>query len=188
MSWTEFKETATWLRDICTGLAALSAVFYGAIGLNAWHRQLKGKSSYDVSSKLLLQLRRLVQSIEYLRNGYISPGEQSAAMKAANYDSEQLQRMTFQEKTELAIIAAYEVRYNETRVIALSLNDCHLEYQVTCGNELDDLLKAINRQVTDLMHAVRNHVARIRPYGISGQLPSFTLMEVDRDKKNTLSA
>lgn len=82
------------LRDVATTIAASVAAYVGIVGLNAWRKQLKGKTDYDLARQYLKAVYRIRNEInKYVRNPLIPIFEMKAARKEEGLESEDLRGM-----------------------------------------------------------------------------------------------
>jgi hypothetical protein len=68
MDITTIQPYVTLIKDILTGFAALTAAIVTILGLQAWKQQLKGKTEYELTQKLLRSTYRVRDGIAYARN------------------------------------------------------------------------------------------------------------------------
>lgn len=81
-----FQKYVTLFKDVITCISALTATVVAILGLQAWKKQLKGKTEYELAQKLLYATYKLREAIAWVRNPFQSAAEISKAMKEYNIE------------------------------------------------------------------------------------------------------
>lgn len=58
----------TLIKDIITGLSAFTAAVIAIMGLQAWKKQLKGKTEYELAQRLLRATYKVREAFSWVRN------------------------------------------------------------------------------------------------------------------------
>ena len=77
----ELQAYVTLIKDIITGLSALTAAIIAVLGLQAWKKQLKGKTEYEIAQKLLKAVYKVREAFSGVRSMLMDIPEQRQAVK-----------------------------------------------------------------------------------------------------------
>jgi Tfp pilus assembly protein PilO len=97
----------TLVKDIVTILATSIAAGVAVMGLQAWKKQLKGKTEYELAQRVLRAAYQFREALAWVRNPLIYEGEQVQAMKDANIEGNPGDPPTRQRRLK----AVYEKRW-----------------------------------------------------------------------------
>lgn len=125
------------LADIITATAITAGILIATIGLNTWRKQLRGTTEYELAKRLLLQVYRLRDALQYTRSPFLSAGEAGEIPEGISWE-----------------IAAYNHRWNTVREAASKLSTVTLECEVVWGNDIDNLTRELRSHVFTLSNAV----------------------------------
>lgn len=88
------SQTLPIIRDGVTTGAAGVAIYVGLAGLNAWRKQLKGKTDYELSRRYLKSVYRIRNEMnKYVRNPYIPLYEMRVARKEEGLEASDISGM-----------------------------------------------------------------------------------------------
>ena len=101
----------TLIKDVITGLSALTAAIIAILGLQAWKKQLKGKTEYELAQKYLRAIYKIREAFAWVRNPY-----QSATGNRPSHESRQILKtfqsriLTYHVKSAMAV---YQKRFQK---------------------------------------------------------------------------
>ena len=78
----------TIIKDIFTCLAAITASVVAVLGLQAWKKQLKGKTEYELAQRLLRGVYRVRNAFADVRNPRKTDAEIAQAMREENIEGD----------------------------------------------------------------------------------------------------
>lgn len=59
------------IKDILIGLSAVAAAIFAYLGLNAWRKELKGKSEYQLAKDILKSVYKVREAFKHVRHIFI---------------------------------------------------------------------------------------------------------------------
>jgi hypothetical protein len=124
------------LNDV-VAFSAVAGVVIAGYGLTTWRQQLKGTARFELARRLLLQVYRVRDGLEYVRHPILS------ATEAGDHDPE----VPWE-------IAAYDNRWKRVRDAMVELDAATLECEVMWGQEIVGLRRELLSQVNKLFFAV----------------------------------
>ncbi len=145
------------VKDIVTGLAALIAAVVAIVGLQAWRKQLKGKTEYELAQRLLKSLYEVREAISLVRHPMISESEQRQAFKTVNLESN-----LFDPISPLADQIVYEARWMKLNEAIAKLDANILEAEVLWGQEVKEQLKPLRNCIWMLSLNTRRRLNKSR--------------------------
>jgi len=125
------------IADTVTALATTGAVVIAGLGLNAWRKQLKGTTEYELAKRLLLQVYQLRDALQYTRHPFLMLGEAGDIPDDLPWE-----------------VAAYNNRWKAVREAMVELNAMSLECEVIWGTPIVDLMGNLRSHVATLRNAV----------------------------------
>src|SRR5215211_6334583 len=137
------------IRDAAATIAAAAATYVGIAGLDAWRKQLKGKSEYELARRYLRAAYKVRDALKFVRNPFISPEEFSTALNETGLQDEG--------KQQTRNVAVYTVRWKKVQEAVSELDLEQLEAEVLWGKSAVDVRKPLNDCVRDLFIALRKH-------------------------------
>lgn len=129
-------------KDVITIAAAVVGIIVAISGLDAWKKQLKGKTDYELARRYLRAVLKLRDALQSVRHPMITAGEFSQAKKVVKDDGES------EDIDEN--IAVYIVRW---KLVTESLSDLQVESfeaQVSWGKEILRLEKPMKQLIREL--------------------------------------
>ena len=69
------------IQSVVVSLAAGTAAWMAVLGVNAWRKQMRGKTEYEIARRCLRQTYRIRDSLRFVRSPMISSGEFAHAAK-----------------------------------------------------------------------------------------------------------
>ncbi|MFO0780469.1 MAG: hypothetical protein U0519_01045 [Candidatus Gracilibacteria bacterium] len=131
-----------------TALAALVALIFGASGIDAWKKKLKGKSDFDIARKYLRAVLKLRDSLKFVRNPFIPLGEMQEALKENGFDSDDFKD---REKVNRAV---YSSRWSKVQEVWTDLEAILIEAEISWGNQAVAVEKDLDKLVRELKGAI----------------------------------
>ncbi len=150
-------ELITAIKDLVVTGAALIGAVVAVKGLGTWQRQLKGKSEYELSRRILVSLFKYRDAINGVRHPMMWANEMPSPPEeeAKKMSSEQI-RFYGSEK-------AYIARWDKAQTERSALYADLLEAEAIWGTELKDRFKAIFDLEHELLVAIRHYLQQINP-------------------------
>jgi hypothetical protein len=119
------------IPDIVTALAAGIGAVVAVVGLNAWKKQLKGKTDYELARRYLRAVYKIRDAIKFVRNPFISLGEMEQALKERGSN----QSTSDHKETSRAV---YSVRWKKVTEAGSDLTLELREAEVSWGKDEKD--------------------------------------------------
>lgn len=138
-------------KDVVTAAAAATVAVVAIVGLRTWRRQLKGKTEYELSRRLLRATYALREEFNRVRNPLMLGAEIATAFEEAEVDPKSEERLPE---------VVYDYRW---RFLQRALNDLNLESleaEVLWGPEADKPLQPLRECAGDLWAALGEYVSR----------------------------
>jgi len=132
------------ILEILNTLAICVGAFMAVVGINAWKKQLKGSTEYELARRYLKAVYKVRDSIKYVRNPFISIEEMTRA-----YDENDIKDPDFSDnrKTNRAV---YSIRWKKVIDAKTELDVELLEAEVMWGKKAVDIISDFNAQITKL--------------------------------------
>lgn len=148
----DVSELAAALKELALGGAAIAGAVIAWKGLDAWKRQLRGKSEFEVALSLLRSCFRLREAIALVRHPMIERGEMVAALDAAGSEPTQTEHpLEWHSRGQAAV---YETRWKSISDAMAELDTARIESEVLWGRDIADRVVALKRPVGILRWAV----------------------------------
>src|SRR5258706_15365169 len=112
------------LKEVVVTAAAVTGAIVALLGLNAWRRQLSGKTEYDVALRFLRAVYKLRDAVGLVRSPFMSAGEMAHAVKETDPS-----RPSEGSPLE-ATAAAYELRWKSIMEAMSDIQLVELEAEV----------------------------------------------------------
>jgi len=150
-------ETVSLLKDLILAGAAITGSVVAVKGLGTWQRQLKGKSEYELSRRILVSLFKYRDAINGVRHPMMWAHEMPAPPedKAQKMSSEQIRFYGTQK--------AYEARWDQVQSVRSSLYADLLEAEAIWGSSLKDLFKKAFDLEHELAVSIRHYLTLCNP-------------------------
>ena len=145
------EELLSFLNKYSEGMLALSAflaVIFGAFGLDAWKKKLKGKTDYDIARQYLKLVLQLRDSLKLVRNSFIPLSEIKIALEKNGFDSEDYKNK------EIANKSVYSLRWNKVQEAWTNLEAILVEAEISWGVEAINIQKELDQLVRKLRGAI----------------------------------
>ena len=163
-------------------LVLLSAVITGAIvavkGLGTWQKQLKGRSEYEISRRILVTLFKYRDAINGVRHpamwGYEMPLPPES--EAKEMSSEHLQHY--------GTSKAYQKRWDKVEEQRTTLYADLLEAEAIWGAKLQDLFKVLFKLEHELSIRIRHYLELINPD--TNQNKKDAIMRIDDKSRDIM--
>jgi len=146
----------TLIKDIITGLSALTAAVIAMLGLQAWKRQLKGKTEYELAQKFLRGVYKIREAFAWVRNPFQSAAEISQAMKEANLEDLSASDSKYRPRSEAAV---YQKRFQKVSEAFLELESIMLEAETLWGEGVREYIKSLRTHSADLLVAIQMYIS-----------------------------
>ncbi|MCW9058473.1 MAG: hypothetical protein OQL11_06355 [Gammaproteobacteria bacterium] len=144
-------------KDLIISAAAVVGAIVAVKGLSTWQRQLKGKSEYDLSRRLLVSLFKYRDTIDGVRHPIMWAYEMPLPSKEeADKMSKDLIRFYGTSK-------AYQERWDKVQKERTSIYADLLESEALWGNDLKNLFKVLFDLQHELLINVRHYLELIDP-------------------------
>ncbi len=140
----------TLIKDIITGLSALTAAIVAILGLQAWKKQLKGKTEYELAQRLLRSTYKVREAIAHVRQFAIFEDEEQQAMRDADIDN----NLDISEKFAATQQAIYSKRWEKIHEAFVDLDSVLLEAEVIWGQDVHEHLAHLRECIIDLKIAI----------------------------------
>jgi len=140
-------ETVSIIKDLILSIAAIVTIFVALYGLNAWRKELKGKTEYEIARRILRSIYKVRVAIDLVRRPFVSAGEMATALKEQGKDPKDALETI---GTEGATAAAYERRWKEVSNAVAELHADFFEGQVLWGDKTLDAIKPFLKCVNSL--------------------------------------
>jgi hypothetical protein len=145
------QATVALIKDIITSLAAIVAGYVALAGVNAWRKQLTGKTEYEAARRLLKAIYTVRNAINLVRNPVMRGGEIIRASQQASIDIPSSQQMPLPE----SVAAAYQERWKTVSGALTDLDAEAYEAEVLWGQDIRALLQPIYASATELYRALQ---------------------------------
>jgi hypothetical protein len=146
------------IKDIITGLSAATAAVIAILGLQAWKKQLKGKTEYELAQRLLRTVYKIREAFSWVRNPYQSPDEIFQAMKEAGIEGDPLRDPIIRARGEGAV---YRRRWKEAQNAIMDLETLALEAEAVWGSDAKDSLKPLRQCSAVLWFNIKAHLQNL---------------------------
>ncbi|MFA6542870.1 MAG: hypothetical protein WCS99_00490 [Limisphaerales bacterium] len=153
------QELAEWVsiaKDVTTALAAAVGATVAARGLNAWKKQLRGKTDYELSRRLLRAVYKVRDSIPQVRSPMIFEGERDEAIGEAKLTPEALKE-NFAAQSSYAV---YRKRWLKLSDAVRDLDAEIFEAEVSWGKEIKVKCGALKKQLALLQWSIQMHLSQ----------------------------
>lgn len=152
-----YSEIISILKDVILAGTAITAVIVAFKGLKTWEHQLKGKSEYELSRRILVTLFKYRDAINGVRHPAMYAYELSYPPedKARNMSSEQI--------NYYGTSKAYRTRSEKVQNEKISLYADLLESEAIWGIDLKNIFKGIYKLENELFSQIQNYLELINP-------------------------
>jgi hypothetical protein len=138
------------VKDIATIASLAIAAIVAIKGLQTWRRQLQGTADYDLAKRLLKAAYRLRDSLQAVRNPFMSAGEIQHAMKEAGLEF----KPTDEQFNAASTAAAYQLRWKPVVEAYQALELEVIEAEALWGPSAKSAIIAIRKTVNSLSVAI----------------------------------
>lgn len=150
-------ELASLLKDVVLSGTAITGAIVAVKGLGTWRRQLKGKSEYELSRRVLVTLFKYRDAI----NGVRHPA--MWAYELPSPPEEEAEKMSPEQIRFYGTSKAYQARWDKVQTERTSLYADLLEAEAIWGIELKDLFKKVFDLEHELFTRIRHYIELINP-------------------------
>jgi len=136
----------TWycVKDILLTAAAVGGFFVALAGVNAWRRQLRGKTDWELARRLLRCVYELRDAISFVRNPFISAEDIPAAEDDGPAES------GVRRSIDNRSAAAYARRWSYVQKVWSNLEVERLEAEVLWGSQVLEALRPLEKCSTSI--------------------------------------
>ena len=146
----------TLIKDFITGLSALTAAIIAILGLQAWKKQLKGKTEYELAQKYLRATYKIREALAWVRNPLQSATEIAQAMKEANFENVSVTDSSYPVKSAIAV---YQKRFQKVTEAFLDLDSIMLEAETLWGESVREHFKLLQEHSSALFIAIQIYIS-----------------------------
>jgi len=154
LSWTELIAL---LKDLIISGAAITGAVVAFKGLSTWQRQLKGKSEYDLSRRLLISLFKYRDAISGVRNSAMWSYEMP------HPPEDEAKNMSRDEISFYGTQKAYEARWGKVYSEKTNLYADLIEAEALWGTQLKEYFLEIYKLEHELFSYIRNYLTISNP-------------------------
>lgn len=155
-------ETVSASANVVLALCGVGTVLAAWAGLGTWRRQLTGNLAADTARRMLLATYRLRDAIQWVRNPFMSSGEQVEAVVAAGIPEPDRQAFYADKHRRHNLI--YQRRWDKVVAAKTELDVVYVECEVLWGNILREPMLAAKASMLSVLEGVEEHlVALSRP-------------------------
>ena len=153
------QELSDWVsiaKDITTALAAVVGATVATLGLNAWKKQLRGKTDYELARRLLRAVYKVRDFIPQVRSPMIFDGEKDEAIGEAKLSPEALKENYAAQSS----YAVYRKRWSKLLEAVGDLDVELLEAEVSWGKPIKDKVDSLKKLVALLRWSIQVHLSQ----------------------------
>ena len=137
-------EIAKLTLEIINTFAILSGAVMAFVGVNAWKKQLKGSTEYELAKRYLKAVYKIRDAIKYVRNPFISIDEMAVALKENGIEKPDYSN---NQQTNRAV---YSIRWKKVMEARTNLDVELLEAEVLWGKVAVDVVDDLNARINKL--------------------------------------
>ncbi|WP_372715964.1 hypothetical protein [Novipirellula sp.] len=145
--------TAEATRDFTVSVASVVGVFIAIRGLNAWRKQLRGNTEYDLARRLMKAALKVREGIRTVRNPFMSNAEIDEAVRD-QYPNDTAKNIPHFDSST----AVYNARWRAISDAMLDLKLELIEAEVIWGAGAKEQLEPLQKCVADLRIALSQHL------------------------------
>jgi hypothetical protein len=145
----------TLIKDIITGLSALTAAIVALLGLQAWKKQLKGKTEYELAQKYLRAVYKIREALARVRNPFQSAIEIAEAMKEMKFEDVSVTDPSYPVKSATAL---YQKRFQKVNEAFLDLDTIMLEAETLWGEEVKEHIRLLQTHSSKLFVTIQIYI------------------------------
>jgi len=128
------------IKDIITGLAALTAAVIAIMGLQTWKKQLRGKTEYELAQRMLRAVYQFREALAWVRYWIMDETEMFQAVNEAKIeDSPTDMNKTFARRRK----AVYQKRWQKVLEASVELDSISLEAEAIWGQVAKESVKPL---------------------------------------------
>jgi hypothetical protein len=149
------QQLITITKDVFTCLAAITAAVVAILGLQAWKKQLRGKTEYELAQRLLKSVYKVRNAFAIVRNPMQSNAEIAQAMRDAKIEGDPLRDQTVKVRSEEAV---YQKRWQNVQEAFLELESHMLEAEALWGEDVKKYLQSLNQCAAKLFLNIQRYL------------------------------
>lgn len=166
-------------REAVVTVAALTGAIVAVLGLNAWRRQLRGRTEYEVGLAVLRAAYKVRDAISVVRHPFMSSGEQASAMAELDQDTDDSPDEDPDERVNRSTAAAYQVRWQRVLDAMQELDVACVEAEVLWGKDATEPIRQLRKCVPELSVALSEYL-REKQTRLTIHRPARDLEDVER--------
>jgi len=140
------------IKDVFTVLISAGVLLVAWKGLETWKAQIKGVKTYEIAYNLNYAILKLRNAIRHVRNPAIWPSE---SYKAVQYAKAKYPDKNPEEIEKDSGSYVYEMRWEEIKNASTEVDSHLLGAEVLWGKEILELMKPLNKKITELNIALQ---------------------------------
>jgi hypothetical protein len=151
-------EIVSLIKDILSIFSGIILTIIAFLGLQAWKKQLKGNTEYNLARRFLRSVYKIRNAIDYIRNPFITSGETASAIHESNIvidKSDPDNRVTSQN-------AVYQQRWNKIQEALSEFNVELFEAEVLWGKEIRRVVKPLGVCISELQLEIQRMLRRLQ--------------------------
>ena len=173
-----YSEIISILKDVILAGTAITAVIVAFKGLKTWEHQLKGKSEYELSRRILVTLFKYRDAI----NGVRQPAIFAYELPSPSEDD--AKKMNSKQIRYYGTSKAYQARWKKVQNEKTSLYADLLESEAIWGIDLKNIFNGIYKLENELFFQIQNYLELINPDTSDEDKPH--LQEIRNDNRNIM--
>jgi hypothetical protein len=169
------------VRDVLVGASAAAAAYFAYLGINAWRRELKGRSEYQLAKDVLKAVYKVREAFKIVRNPATFSYEYPEEMVGPHGTLEHAHDFE-------GTAHVYQKRWEYMSTAFRELEDLHLIAQVEWGPQHQDVIRKLRECRVELQIAIQDMLQqKKKPRALSKHEMSreerSVLYDVGRDSK-----
>jgi len=142
------------IKDLITFILTLWGLIIATKGLVTWRKQIKGTKEFEVAYDLNFSVLKLRDAIKHVRNPAIWPSESSKAVEYLKAKHPEKSEGDIKGNSHAYV---YEMRWDEITNAYTEIEARLLAAEVLWGSEILNLIKPLDRKVTELNIALKQY-------------------------------
>jgi len=148
----------TLIKDILTGLAALTAAIVAIWGFRTWKKQLHWKTQYDLAQRLVRATYKVRDAIAWVRNPLQITAEIDQAIQEANIEGDRTKDRKVNARIQEAV---YKKRWQNVLEADTELDSVLLEAEAIWGTSVKEKFEPLANCMGNLSMAIGYYLHRL---------------------------